>query len=160
VHDKKSAEKRRGRSMAVTFGGSVTLNKPMAEVFAFLTDPGRDTNWRRPYVLSSRKLTEGPFGVGAQYETVNKFLGKKEKVVTEITAVEPPTLVQWKQINKGTFVADGSYRLEPANGGTRFTLELSGEGHGLMKPFQGAFVRYQQRKVIPRFLRQLQEAVG
>ena len=146
--------------MAIPFGGSIVLDKPVEEVFAFLTDPDGDTNWRRPYVLSSRKLTEGPFGVGAQYETVNKFLGKKEKVVTEITAVEPPTLLRWKQINKGTFVADGSYRLEPADSGTRFTLELSGEGHGVMKPFQKAFAVYQQRKVIPRFLRQLQEAVG
>jgi uncharacterized protein YndB with AHSA1/START domain len=147
--------------MAIPFGGSVVLNKPVEEVFAFLTDPDRDTNWRRPNVLSSRKLTDGPLGVGTRFETVNRFLGKKETVVTEITAMEPPTLLRWKQVNKGTFVADGGYRLEPADGGgTRFTLELSGEGHGIIKPFEKAFARYQQRKVIPRFLRQLEEAVG
>lgn len=80
--------------------------------------------------------------------------------MTEITAKEPPTLFSWKQVNKGTFVADGSYRLEPANGGTRFTLELTGEGRGMFKPFEKAFGRYQNKRVIPRFLRQLQEMLG
>lgn len=146
--------------MTVTFGGSVIIDKPVEEVFAFLTDPDRDTNWRRPNVLSSRKLTDGPLGVGSRYETVNRFLGKKETVVTEITELEPPRLLAWRQTNKGTFVADGAYRLEPAEGGTRFTLELTGTGHGVMKPFERAFGSYQRSRVIPRFLRQLREAIG
>jgi uncharacterized protein YndB with AHSA1/START domain len=145
--------------MTTAFGGSVVLNKPIEEVFSFLTDPDRDTNWRRPYVLSSRKLTDGPLGVGSRFETVNRFLGKKETVVTEVTALEPPSLLSWKQVNKGTFVADGSYTLERSNGGTKLTLELTGEGHGILRPFESAFARYQQRRVIPRFLRQLVEAI-
>jgi len=146
--------------LTVEFGGSIVLGKPIEEVFSFLTDPDRDTGWRRPHVLASRKLTDGPLDVGTRYETVNRFLGKKETVVTEITGLEPPALISWKQVNGGTFVADGRYRLEPANGGTMFTLELSGEGRGLMKPFERAFARYQRRRVIPRFLRQLQGALA
>jgi hypothetical protein len=80
--------------------------------------------------------------------------------VTEITAKEPPTLLSWKQVNRGTFVTDGGYRLEPANGGTRFILELTGEGRGLFKPFEKLFARYQDKSVVPRFLRQLAEALG
>ena len=146
--------------MAQSFGSSIVLDKPVEEVFRFLTDPGRDTNGRRPHVLSSCKLTDGPLGVGSRFETVNKFWGKKETVVTEITSMQPPTEVGWKQVNKGTFVTDGSYRLEPANGGTRFTLRLTGEGKGFFKLLEKRFARYQDQKVIPLFLRQLKEAVG
>jgi uncharacterized protein YndB with AHSA1/START domain len=146
--------------MSVRFGGSVVLPQPIEDVFHFVTEAEQETDWRRPYVLSSRKLTEGPVGVGSRFETVNRFWGKKETVVTEITAQEPPTLLSWKQVNEGTLVTDGSYRLEPANGGTRFTLELVGEGRGLFKPFEKMFARYQDKRVVPRFLRQLSEALG
>jgi uncharacterized protein YndB with AHSA1/START domain len=145
--------------VAIEFGGSVVLDKPIEDVWRFLTDPDRDTNWRRPHVLSSRMLTDGPLAVGSRFETVNRFWGKKEKVVTEITAMDPPRLLAWKQVNSGTFVTDGSYRLEPANGGTRFTLALSGEGRGAFKLLANRFARYQDRKVIPLFLKQLKEAV-
>ena len=142
------------------FGGSVVLDKPIEEVWSFLTDPDHDTNWRRPHVLSSRKLTDGPLGVGTRFETVNRFWGKKEIVQTEITEMEAPRLLSWKQVNKGTFVTDGGYRLEPANGGTRFTLILDGEGRGFFKLLAKRFARYQDRDVIPLFLKQLKEAVG
>lgn len=146
--------------MAQEFGGSVVIDKPVDEVWAFLTEPARDTNWRRPHVLSSRQLTDGPLGVGTRFETVNKFWGKKEIVVTEVTEVQPPTLLAWTQVNKGTFVTDGSYRLEPADGGTKFTLGLVGEGKGLFKSLEKRFARYQDRSVIPLFLQQLKEAIG
>ena len=74
--------------------------------------------------------------------------------------MRPPTELGWKQVNEGTFVTDGSYRLEPANGGTRFTLTLTGEGRGFFKLLEKRFARYQDQKVIPLFLRQLKEAVG
>jgi hypothetical protein len=83
-----------GETVAIAFGGSVVLDKAVEDVWRFLTDPDRDTNWRRPHAL------------------------------------DPPVLLAWKQVNSGTFVTDGSYRLESANGGTRFTLALSGEGKG------------------------------
>jgi uncharacterized protein YndB with AHSA1/START domain len=146
--------------VSIRMAGSIVLDKPIEDVYRFLTEARQETDWRRPYVLASRTLTDGPVGVGSRFETVNRFWGKKETVVTEITAVEPPTLLSWKQVNKGTFVADGSYRLEPENGGTRFTLELVGEGRGLFKPLERTFARYQERTVIPRFLRQLQEALA
>jgi uncharacterized protein YndB with AHSA1/START domain len=142
------------------FAGSVVLDKPIDDVYRFLTEAKQETDWRSPYVLSSRQLTDGPVGVGSRFETVNRFWGKKETVVTEVTAMEPPTLLAWKQVNTGTFVADGSYRLEPANGGTRMTLELTGTGRGLFKPLEKTFARYQEKTVIPRFLRQLQAALG
>ena len=107
--------------MAIEFGGSVLLEKPVEEVWRFLTDPDRDTNWRRPHVLSSRKLRDGPLAVGSRSETVNKFWGKKETVVTEITAMDPPSSLSWRQVNKGTFVTlsgergpQGSLGLRPA----------------------------------------------
>jgi len=146
--------------MSTRMAGTVVLGKPVEDVYRFLMEAKQETDWRSPYVLSSRQLTGGPVGVGTQFETVNRFWGKKETVVTEITTMEPPTLLAWKQVNKGTFVADGSYRLEPANGGTRFTLELTGQGRGLFKPLEKTFARYQERTVIPRFLRQLQAALG
>jgi uncharacterized protein YndB with AHSA1/START domain len=142
------------------FAGSVVLDKPIGDVYRFLTEAKQETDWRSPYVLSSRQLTDGPVGVGTQFETVNRFWGKRETVVTEITAMEPPTLLAWKQVNMGTFVADGSYRLEPANGGTRMTLELTGTGRGLFTPLEKTFARYQEKRVIPRFLSQLQTVLG
>jgi uncharacterized protein YndB with AHSA1/START domain len=146
--------------MTTEFGGSIVLDKPVEDVYRFLTDPAQDTNWRRPHVLSSRTLTDGPLGVGSRFETVNKFWGKKETVVTEITSMQPPSELAWKQVNKGTFITDGSYRLEPANGRTKFTLTLVGEGKGLFKLLEKRFARYQDQKVIPLFLKQLKEAVG
>jgi hypothetical protein len=42
----------------------------------------------------------------------------------------------------------------------RVALELVGEGRGLFRPSEKTFGRYQERQMIPRFLRQLQQPLG
>jgi uncharacterized protein YndB with AHSA1/START domain len=65
--------------MSVRFGGSVVLPHPVEDVYRFVTEAEHETNWRRPFVLASRKLTEGPVEVGSRFETVNRFWGKRKR---------------------------------------------------------------------------------
>ena len=68
--------------MAIEFGGSVVLEKPVEEVWRFLTDPDRDTNWRRPHVVSSRKLTDGPLAVGSRCPSEPSILFVRLAIIT------------------------------------------------------------------------------
>jgi len=54
---------------------SIEINRPIAEVIAFVDDNNNDPMWQTS-VLESEKKTNGPAGVGTIYHIKEKFLGR------------------------------------------------------------------------------------
>jgi hypothetical protein len=75
-------------------------------------------------VVSVRRLSDGPVGIDTRYETVYRFFGQFQSVVVELTELEPPRRMAWRQVDSPTVVSNvGSYVLEPIDAGrTRFTV--------------------------------------
>lgn len=88
--------------------------------------------WRLPHVPVVTKLTEGPTTVGSRFENRVRGGGRSWTVINEITHIEPPERLSWRQVNDGgpTRTLEGHYLLESAGGRSMFTLHTVLETRG------------------------------
>lgn len=119
--------------MAGRFEGTVVIDRPIEDVFAFLADGENDPKFS-PRVLEIAKTTDGPPGVGTVYASTVKDAGMKTKREFKLTEFEPPTRIRWAEISKNIVTApEGGYDLVREGDGTRLTVHNVLEGHGIGK---------------------------
>ena len=120
--------------MAHGFSATTTINRPVEEVFAFLSDGTNDRKFS-PRVQEIRKTTDGPIGVGTVYASTVKDAGMKSSREFELTEFEQPAKIRWTERSKNSItVPNGGYDLEPAgDGATKVTIFNEFEGHGFGK---------------------------
>ncbi len=116
--------------MATGFSATTTVNRPIAEVFAFLADGENDKKFS-PRVQEIRKETDGPPGVGTVFASTVKDAGMTSKREFELTEFEQPTKIRWRERSKNSItVPNGGYDLAPeGDGATRLTIFNDFEGH-------------------------------
>jgi hypothetical protein len=124
--------------MAHGFSGSAVIDRPIADVFAFLADGTNDPKFS-PRVQEIRKTTDGPIGVGTVFESRVKDAGMKSNRTFELTQFEAPTTIRWTERSKNVVtVPDGGYDLEAVGDSqTKVTIHNVFEGHGFGKLFVG-----------------------
>ena len=126
---------------------SVVINRPIEEVFDYVTDENNDALWQGS-TLETEQISEGAVGVGTTYRSVSKFLGRRIETTLEVTEHDPPRK-QCIRATSGPIPAVGCYLLEPADGAsTRFTQNLEAE--------VGGFFRLAEPLVARAFRRQLE----
>jgi hypothetical protein len=97
-----------------TFQDTLTIARPVGEVFAFLADLRNIPRWN--YAIARTVPTSpGPAGVGATYRQTRTIPRRSEESL-QITVFQPPTRLA-VQGELGPFRATASYLLEPALGG-------------------------------------------
>ena len=145
--------------MAHGFSGSVLIDRPIDEVFAFLADGTNDPKFS-PRVQEIRKTTDGPVGVGTVFESKVKDAGMTTSRTFELTAVEAPTTIRWTERSKNIVtVPDGGYDLEKVSDAqTRVTIHNQFEGHGFGKLVVG-FAAREAVKDAPAFAQRIKAAV-
>ncbi len=128
---------------------SIVIDRPIAEVFAFVTDQRNTPQWQAGLV-EVRPLAEGLPGVGKRYALVRKFMGRRMEAVNEYLRYETDKLVTFKTIS-GPEV-EASYLFEPVENGTRVTsrvrLQIPGV-MGLFDPLIGMNLRREMRTALP-----------
>ena len=95
---------------------SVTIARPVDEVFAVLTDPTLTPRWSAPAVEEAW-ITPPPIGIGSRRRAVTRGFGRRSENVTELTGFEANRSWQMTSVTGPRFVADA--RFEPADAGTR-----------------------------------------
>ncbi|GHH70230.1 hypothetical protein GCM10018781_29830 [Kitasatospora indigofera] len=144
--------------MGGRFEGTVDIDRPVAEVFAFLANGENDRRFS-PRVLEMAKRTDGPTGVGTVYASTVKDAGMKTRREFRITAFDPPGRIRWTEISKNLVTAEGGYDLEPVpGGGTRLRVFNDLEGHGVGKLLVGLALSA-ARKDADAFARRIKRAV-
>ena len=133
-----------GARNGATWGLTSILDHDPVTVWEFLTSEANDVNWRAPWVVSVRRLSNGPLAVGARYETVYRFFGRLETVIVEITELDPPRRMAWRQVDSDTIISNvGSYTVEPLDGGrTRFTVLGTFRSRGWRRLIDAPFAWY------------------
>ena len=113
---------------------SVLINKPVAEVFAFVSDSDNTTKWQGGVEAI---LPEGPPNVvGSKYTEVRKFMGQEMKSTLEITAFEQNA--KWAaKVIKGPVPYEVTATFEPSGAGTKMTTRVDGEPKGFFKVAEG-----------------------
>jgi uncharacterized protein YndB with AHSA1/START domain len=111
------------------FSNTVTIDRPVGEVFAFLAHLENLPRWN--YAISeTRKISNGPVGAGARYEQTRTNPTRSVETF-EITAYEPDRTLAIR----GTFgLLPGrfTYELEPTDNHTRLVNTVDLEPSGLV----------------------------
>lgn len=145
--------------MAGQFEGTAEINRPIAEVFAFLANGENDPKFS-PRVLHIEKTTSGPTEVGTVYASTVKDAGVKSKREFKITEFAEPTRIRWAETSKNLVTAtEGGYDLEAIDD-THTKLRVFNvlEGHGVGKLIAG-FALSAARKDADAFAGRIKEAV-
>ena len=110
---------------------SVIINKPVAEVFAYVQNNENSTKWQSGVV--SMQMDEGPDNVvGSRYTEVRKFLGKEMRTTLEITAFTEN--VKWAaKVIKGQVLYEVTMTYAAVPEGTKITTVVEGEPKGFFK---------------------------
>jgi uncharacterized protein YndB with AHSA1/START domain len=144
--------------MAGRFGATITIDRPIDEVFAFLADGENDKKFSAR-VIDIAKTTDGAPGVGTVYASTVKDAGVKTKREFKLTEFEPPTKIRWAEQSKNLVTAtDGGYDLAAAGDGTELTFFNELEGHGFGVLIAGFALR-SARKGADDFARAIKTAI-
>ena len=116
-----------------------TINRPIEEVFAYLSEIERQPEWVST-LSESRKTSEGPAGPGTTYRQVSKFLGRRMDLECEITAYEPPTVYAFRARTGPTHMEMRFTLTSEGPNTTQVTQVAEGESGGLFKLSRSRFV--------------------
>jgi uncharacterized membrane protein len=141
----------------VRYEQSIEIERPPADVFAFLAEPGNLPRWQ-PAVAEVTVDPPGQLAEGSRLTEKRTFLGNHVRSTLEVTRLEPH-----RRLDLGT--VDGpvrlrvSHRLEASGDGTRLTLIGEGEPGGALRlagPLLGRAVNRQARDDLRRLKRLLE----
>jgi uncharacterized protein YndB with AHSA1/START domain len=110
---------------------TIEIARPPAEVFTYVTDPARFSEWQYD-VVSVHMASEGQPGVGARFTTTRR-IGRGERAMTqEITRIDAPRFWSARGVD-GPIRPSASVTVEPLDGGRRskVTIALGFTGHGI-----------------------------
>jgi uncharacterized protein YndB with AHSA1/START domain len=110
---------------------SVTINRPVEEVFAYVTDTSNDPAWHTD-ILEARRTSEGPVGIGTTWHLRFKPAMGVSEGETEVVAFEP-NRKEVQQGVMGPMQPTLTYLFEPADRGTRFTRRVQIKVSGVMR---------------------------
>jgi len=124
------------------FRNTVTIRRPVEDVFAFLADFENVPRWNHA-IESTTKTSPGPVGVGSTFRQIRSEPKRSEEGF-EVTVFEPTNRLAIDG-EIGPFHARAEYLLEPIEGATRLTnaveLEPSSAVSKLLAPFAGSRIR-------------------
>ena len=117
---------------------SVTIRRPLAEVFAFVADGEHAGKWR-PGVLDAQHVSGS--GLGAVYrQGVKGPGGRRIAADYELTGYEPNRRLAFKTI-AGPVRPNGEFSFEETDDGTKVSLSLDAELTGIKKLLLGGAVQ-------------------
>jgi uncharacterized protein YndB with AHSA1/START domain len=111
---------------------TVTVNRPLDEVFAYLSDFTNTEEWDAGTVRTTRVSGDG--GVGTTYHNVSKFLGREVEVEYVVERVVPGEVFALRGENSST-VAHDTMTFREVPGGTEVTYAATFDFKGPFKLF-------------------------
>jgi carbon monoxide dehydrogenase subunit G len=103
---------------------SVIIHRPLAEVFAILSNLENNMRWRTG-MIAAEKISAGPIGIGTSYRIINSIFGRRiegEAVVTEYELNQ-----KYATVNKSGLPIETKRTFEPVNEGTKVTFAVKAE---------------------------------
>jgi len=137
---------------------SVMVNRPIDEVWAFMTDPFNVPRFGS-MTLGFRQTSPGPVGLGSTGQMRVAILGFETRIRVSVTEWDPPHTFAFSMTGAG--IRSGSLRqtLEATADGTKVVRVSEFEPRGVLKllwPIVGSFVRRRMDATIPKIKRFLE----
>ena len=123
----------------------VIINRPMEDVFSFITDMNNHAEWQTG-VIESRVTSEGSVQVGSTYRYVTQMLGRHIRTEGEVITCDPNKGFFYRS-TEAPFQIVGGYTFEKANGGTKVTQRIVADIEGFFRLAQPIVVRTTKRNL-------------
>lgn len=136
---------------------SIEVDRPAAEVFAYVTDPSRFPEWQNG-VVDGHRQDDRPPRVGDKCVNTRQIGFAKRPVTSEITRLDPPRTWSVRGID-GPVRAAVDVNVEPLEEGKRskVTITIDFTGHGIGKLIVPLVIRPQTAKEMTANMRRLKE---
>ncbi|HYO50545.1 MAG TPA: SRPBCC family protein [Chloroflexia bacterium] len=110
----------------------ITINRPVAEVFSWLTNEKNHPRWDSGSV-EMKSVTQGPWHAGMTFHEIRKVGGRNTSVRSRIAALEPNHRFEIESLTGPEW--HGIWLFSPANSGSGTRLQFRGQlgFKGLMK---------------------------
>src|SRR5215510_10545358 len=122
---------------------SVIINRPIEEVFAFVTNLENERAWQ-PEIESIQFTSEGPMQVGTTFREARRTFGRRYEWHFKVTEFESPKIFSIQTLS-GTMPYQGSRLFETAPGGTKVTEMGELQTNGLLKLFDPLMARLSRK---------------
>jgi uncharacterized protein YndB with AHSA1/START domain len=106
----------------VNFNISMTIYRPVKQIFDYVSTPENDFQWQYG-TLASTWISEGDNQVGAHFRSVGHLLGHRVQSTYEVTEYEPNAKYGFKSLS-GPLLSQTSYTFEMANGSTKVNFSM------------------------------------
>jgi uncharacterized protein YndB with AHSA1/START domain len=143
----------------IRFSFPVEIDRPVEEVFTFVTDPAQLAQWQTSTVSATQE-TDGPMRTGTRLREVHRGpFGRNLESVVEVAHYEPNRRFDLQML-EGPLPIDGRHAFTAANGGTRIDFVAEGQPRGVMRLAQPLLARTLERQFRRYFarLKQVMEA--
>jgi uncharacterized protein YndB with AHSA1/START domain len=128
---------------------SVVIDRPIEEVFAFVTDFEKLPQWMSELV-EAKQTSEGPAGVGTTLSAVANPLGRRIENTLEVIEYEPNRKFAIKSTS-GPVASEDRYTFESVAGGAKVTRVAEAEMGGFFKLAEPLAVRMMRRQFETNF---------
>ena len=109
----------------------IIINRPVQEVFAFVSDHSNDKLWK-PFVTESRQLSAGPIRAGTRFEIVTVAWGYRRSGEVEILEYEPDHMFVYRAHDRHfPFISQLTFSTTPS--GTRILGYVKFQAQGVWK---------------------------
>jgi carbon monoxide dehydrogenase subunit G len=123
----------------ITFDISTLVDRPLPEVFTFLSNPLNLPKWQT-MIDSIEQVTPGAVAVGSKYKVSAEMMGRKIDGVMEVITFEPP--VKFGFTNQaGPMQVTVTATLKPVGTGAKITLNAQGNPGGVFKLAEGVLTK-------------------
>jgi uncharacterized protein YndB with AHSA1/START domain len=143
----------------IDFTIETRIARPVHDVFAYATDPGRLATWQTNTVSAQRE-DDGPYGLGSRLREVHRAPGGKElESVLEVVEYTPDRVFAL-EVKEGTPV-HLHITFDPVDGGTSMRFRAHGRLTGptrVIEPLVGRMLRKQFTAQVATLKRRLENA--
>lgn len=128
----------------VTFSHSITINRPLKEVWAFVSDISNHPKFG-PQVSAEWTSAE-PHGAGSTTRSSSRFLGRTIESTGQVTIWEPPRRFASSEAT-GSINSRSEWTFDAQDGGTLLTFSGEAEIGGFFKIAESLVARQIDRQV-------------
>lgn len=100
----------------------IKINRPINEVFAFISNMENGPKWQ-PELSEVRRITKGPVKIGSQFSSARIIMGQKMVTIIEFVAYEPNSKYTIKSIT-GPLPFEQTTLFESTAEGTKLTTKI------------------------------------
>jgi carbon monoxide dehydrogenase subunit G len=127
------------------------INRPIADVFAYVTDPTTMETWVEG--VSDVRVGDDPTAVGARFESAYTYGGRTRRTEYEVTAFEPPTRYAMRGAGPFPFASELTLA-DLGDGRTRVRNTIDASSDGLFTSVMFTVFRPVVRRLMARRLRE------